>query len=384
MILRGKRVIPLLLCMTIVIGLLSSTFFSRSASAAQLTTRSLTLQAGTTDGGSKPSGVVKHLFTFNIASVTSLGSIQFLYCKTAGGTCTTPAGLSTTSATLGSQTGPATGFTLVNTTNGAPYLTRTASTVTTGTASTFRLDTVTNPDNTNCFSGTTPQSNNCSFYVRISTFTAINATGGTIDTGTVAASTATQIVLTGTMPESLIFCAGAAITNTGGVPDCSTATSGAISFNQLFSPADTATATSQMAASTNAGTGYIITVNGTTLTSGSNTVTAMGASTTGVRGTSQFGLNLVANTTATSTPAIGTAVAPAANGTNYKAEGLAGYDSIDNFKFVTGNSVADSANGGAGPSDIETYTVSYIVNVNGAQAVGTYTTTLTYICTATY
>jgi len=95
-------------------------------------------------------------------------------------------------------------------------------------------------------------------------------------------------------------------------------------------------------------------------------------------------MNLRANTTTTSTPAVGADVAPAANGTNFKANPLAGYSTVDNFKYLTGDAIASSSNGGAGPSDIETYTVSYIVNVNGAQAVGTYTTTLTYICTPTF
>jgi hypothetical protein len=384
MIVSGKRVAQLLTATLLTLATVLINLSGGKVYAAELTSRSLTLQAGATDGGSKPSGVVKHLFTFNIASSSSLGSIKFLYCTTAGGTCTTPAGLLTTSATLGAQTGPATSFTLNNSTNGAPYLTRSANTVTTGTPSTFRLDSVTNPNNTNCFSGTTPQSNNCPFYVRITTYASIDTTGGVTDSGTVAASTATQITLTGTMPESLIFCTGGTISTTSGVPDCSTATSGAIAFNQLFSPADTATATSQMAASTNADTGYAITVNGVTLTSGSNTVTAMttnGSGDLGVRGTSQFGMNLKANTVTTSTPAVGTEVSPANNGSNFKAEALTGYASVDHFRFVSGESVADST---TDPSDIETYTVSYIVNVNGAQAVGTYTTTLTYICTATF
>jgi hypothetical protein len=385
MILSGPRVLRLVLVLLFLATITLPLFSSKGVYAATLTSRSLTLQAGATDGGSKPSGVVKHLFTFNIVSSSSLGSIKFLYCKTAGGSCTTPAGLSTTSATIGAQTGPATGFTLNNTTNGAPYLTRTASTVTTGSASTFRLDSVTNPDNTNCFSGTTPQSNNCPFYVRITTYASTDTTGGVTDNGTVAGSTATQISLTGTMPESLIFCTGGTISTTATIPDCSTATSGSITFNQLFSPADTATATSQIAASTNADSGYVITYTGATLTSGSNTVTAMSSATTGVRGTSQFGFNLRANTSSTSTPSVGTDVAPAANGTNYKGQPLAGYNTIDTFKFTTsGDSIANSANGGAGPTDSQIYTVSYIVNVNGAQAVGTYTTTLTYICTATF
>jgi hypothetical protein len=369
---RNIRVLRFILAVALVATILLPNLWSNRVSAATLTSRSLTLQAGATDGGSKPGGVVNHLFSFTAATTANIGSIQFLYCSTAGGTCTTPTGLSTTSAAYGTNSG-ATFTSIVNTTNGAPYISRTAASITSGTAVTAQLTTVTNPT-----------AANQSFYVRITTFTSTDATTGATDTGTVAASTATQIVLTGTMPESLIFCAGGTISNTSGVPDCSTATSGAISFNQLFSPADTATAKSQMAASTNASSGYSITVNGATLTSGSNTVTAMGTSTTGVRGTSQFGLNLKANTTATSTPAVGTEVAPAANGTNYKAEALAGYNTVDNFKFLTGDTIANSANGGAGPSDIETYTVSYIVNANGAQAVGTYTTTLTYICTATY
>jgi hypothetical protein len=202
--------------------------------------------------------------------------------------------------------------------------------------------------------------------------------------GTVAASTATQIVVNGIMPESLIFCTGSTILTTGGVPDCATAGLGTISFNQLFSPTDTATTTSQMAASTNAQTGYVITVNGPTLTSGSNTISAMGTTATGTRGVGQFGINLKLNTTTTSTPAVGAEVAPAANGINYKGQAVNNYNTVDNFRFVSGDTIADSANGGAGGTDAQIFTVSYIVNVSGSQPAGTYTTTLTYICTATY
>jgi hypothetical protein len=347
-------------------------FFTNDASAAQITSRSLTLQAGVTDGGSKPGGVVEHLFTFTVPSTASVGSIQFLYCTVAIGTCNTPTGLDTTNTTYGSETG-ATGFSLVNGTNGAPYISRTASSISSATAVTYQLLNVTNPTTTNQ-----------TFFVRISTFASTDTTGSPIDTGTVAASTATQISLTGTMPESLIFCTGGTVGTNAGIPDCSTASSGAVSFNQLFSPTSTSTAISQMAASTNAGFGYSITVNGATLTSGSNTISAMGSATTGVHGLSQFGMNLVANTTTTSTPAVGSNVAPTANGTNYKGEAVSPYDTPDTFKFVTGNIIADSANGGAGGTDAQIFTTSYIVNVPGSQPAGTYTTTLTYICTPTF
>jgi len=353
--------------------LASSLLYAPRVQAAQITNRSLTLQGTASVGGSAPGGVVNHLFTFTVATSATVGSIEFLYCTTADGTCTTPTGLVTTTATLGSQSG-ATGFSMVNTTNGAPYINQTSGvSVAAGTQLIYQLASITNPTTANQ-----------TFYVRISTFASTNATGTPIDTGNVAAATANQILLSGTMPESLVFCTGATINETSGVPNCTTATSGAVSFSSLFSPTAAATATSQMAASTNASHGYAITVNGTSLSSGSNSITAMGTSTTSVNGTSQFGMNLVANTTATSTPAVGAAITPASNGTDFKAAALTGYDTPDNFMFVTGDSVASSSDGGAGPSNAQIYTVSYIVNVPGDQAAGTYTTTLTYICTATF
>lgn len=366
---RFKRVV---LSALLVLASFLEAFHAAPVSAAQITSRSLTLQAGASDGGSKPGGVVNHLFGFTLPGGSNVGSIQFLYCTTASGTCTTPTGLVTTAATLGTQTG-ATGFTMVNTTNGAPYITRSAASVPANTVVSYQLQSVTNPT-----------AANTTFYVRLSTFAATNATGGTTDTGTVAASTANQIVLTGTMPESLIFCTGATVSTTGGVPDCTTATAGTVTFNQLFSPTDTATATSQMAASTNATNGYSITVAGPTLTSGANTIPAMGTLSAGVRGTSQFGLNLKANTTATSTPAVGAEVAPVANGTDLRGQAATGYSTVDQFKFTSGDSVANSANGSAGPTNAQIFTASYIVNVAGSQTAGTYTTTLTYVCTATF
>ena len=352
-------------------------FFPASMASAvgTFSTRSLTLQGVGTVGGSQFSGTVNDLFNFTTFTNSNVGSIQFDYCTTAGGTCTVPPGLSTTSATLSGTQGGATGFTLgaIGVTNGHPYITRTAANINSSVALSYTLLGVTNPSATN-----TP------FYVHITSYTGANLGGTAVDNGTVAASTANQITLTGTMPESLVFCAGATISlNGGGVPDCTTATSGAVSFNQLFSPTATATATSQMAASTNASTGYVITVNGPTLTAGSSTVTAMSTMGPSTNGISQFGMNLKQNIT----PAVGTEVTPTSNNANYRGEAIpsSGYDLANDFKYVNGGAVADSAQGsGAAPTDIQIYTAAYIVNVNGAQAVGTYTTTLTYICTPTY
>jgi len=350
---------------------------SSGVMAAQITGRSLTLVGGTTTGGSEAGAVVNHLFTFTVPTTATVGSIGFLYCTTADGTCTTPAGLLTTSATLATQSG-ATGFTIVNTTNGDPYIAQssTPTSVTGGTQLIYQLDGITNPT-----------TSNLTFYVRIATYASTTATGIPIDTGNVAASTANQILLTGQMPESLVFCVGGTISETSGVPNCTTATSGAVSFTTLFSPTAAATATSQMAASTNASHGYAITINGATLQSGSNQITPMATATTSINGISQFGVNLVANTTATSTPAVGSAITPASNGTSYEGQPLTGYSTPDTFQYVTGATIANSGqNSSSTPSgtDAQIYTTSYIVNVPGNQPAGTYTTTLTYICTPTF
>jgi hypothetical protein len=270
---------------------------------------------------------------------------------------------------------------MVNTTNGSPYLTRSAAAIGANVAVTYQFGSVTNPTTTNQ-----------TFYVRISTFASTDTTGSAQDTGTVAASTATQIVLTGTMPESLIFCTGGSVTITAGIPDCTTATSGSISFNQLFSTTSTSWAYSQMAASTNASSGYAITVTGATMTSGGNTIPAIGGAATASNvGTGQFGMNLETDTT----PAVtyfdthNGDVFPTSDGVNLDANPASPFATANSYAFTAGSvtTVTNSDFGSPGtshPTDTQRYTSTYIVNVAGHQAAGTYTTTLTYICTPTF
>ena len=377
-------VVALLLATTVI-----QPFFATNVAAGQITTRRLTLQAGALDGGSKVSGNVNHFFEFTVPSTTTaIGSIKFEYCTTAANSlaspvCIKPSGVTTTAATLGSEAGSgATGFSIVSTTDGAPYLTKATPANPTAGALKFRIDHVINPD----FRGT--------FYVRITTYTG-SALGGTAtDTGTVAASTAYQIILDGTMPESLVFCVGADIIKVGGVVDCSTATSGGITFNQLFSPISTASAVSRMAASTNAGTGYIITVNGPTLVSGGNSIAGLATPTASQVGVAQFGLNLRANTSAAAPAFPGTSPLNSADidsvsnvGLNLNGRPTADYGLVDTFKFLDGDPVADSNfdnTASPDPTNAQIYTVSYIANVPGSQPAGNYVSTLTYICTPTY
>ncbi len=130
-----------------------------------------------------------------------------------------------------------------------------------------------------------------------------------------------------------------------------------------------------MAASTNGVAGYAITINGTTLTcsacSGSPTIGALGAQTASSIGTAQFGLNLRANTT----PAVGTDPSGSGSGTY-----TANYGTVNQYRFVTADSVASAA----AATNANTFTSAYIVNVPGNQAAGTYSSVMTYIATATF
>ena len=329
-------------------GTSSSNLTVSPASQGQLTSRSLAL------GSSSGSASTTHQSSFTTGTSWSVGSVGLLYCTTASGSCTTPTGLSTTSAALSAQSG-ATGFTLVNATNGAPYLTRTAASLPASTAVSFTLSNVSNPS-----------ASNTSFYVRIMTYAGTDGASGAVDKGTVSASTGSGgITVSGTMDESLSFCAGTSISGT----DCSTVSGSSVNFG-TFSPTAPKTGTSVLAASTNGGSGYAIQVLGSTLSAGAGkTIPALTSQTASAPGTSQFGLNLALNTT----PNVGTAASGSGTGA-----ATANYATANSFRFVMGDVVASAS--GATPANA--YTVSYLVNVSPTQAAGSYTASLTYICTA--
>ena len=375
-----------------------------TAYAGQITTRSLTLQANGLNGGSAPGVAVNHLFSFTLPTAGNVGSIMFQYCTTAADvgtdTCQAPPNMNAAAATLTGATG-VNGMSISGATANSVLLTHGATpiSISANTDATFQLSGVVNPQAKKADNVTDEP--NYTYFVRISSYASLDGSGTAIDRGTVTASTAAPIYLSGTMPESLVFCTGATIpfklTSEAPfvpttIPDCANATSGTIKFNQLFDPTSTATSTSQMAASTNAGNGYAITVNGTTLTSGENTISALTTESFPVTGASQFGLNLKANDTTYLDAATGAEISPASVdsvGSNLRGEAFTGYSTLNKFRFISGEVVADSGYTASGPgtriaSDGQIYTVSYIANVPGSQPAGDYSTTLTYICTPTY
>jgi hypothetical protein len=332
-------------------ALLLATLAPLPTQAAQITARKLTLSTSSASAGA----TVTYTFNFTVPSATVLASWEAQICTTASGTCTMPTGfVNSTSISQPTNLGDASGWTGNNATAGSLRMSKSGNVAAPTGSQTVVFSNVTNPTTANQ-----------SFYARITTYTGSTWTGA-VDTGVVAASTAGQIQLSGTMDESLVFCAGTSITGT----NCGTIAGTTVNFG-TFSPSSTSSGTSVMAASTNGTSGYSITVNGATLTSGGNTITALATQTAAAVGTEQFGLNLRDN----ATPNVGTN--PSGSGTGTYA---ANYGTVDQYRFVTGDSVASVG----AATDANTFTASYIVNVGGATEAGTYTATMTYICTATF
>lgn len=350
----GKRVRALIAAFVIFGATIAQ---SVPVSAAQLTARSVTVSSSAPNTSN-----ITYTFNFTPAASTPIKSLNIDFCTTASGTCTpagtgVPSGLTTTGAAIsGSPSGLGTGgsWTGTFTTNGRIRIANASSA---GTASAATV----------AFSGiTSPTATNTTYYMRITTYSDASFTTP-IDSGTVATSTASQIVVSAAVDETLTFCTGTSGITTS---SCSGATGTSVNLGTL-TPSTTGTGTSQMGAATNAGSGYAITVAGTTLTSGGNTVTAMNAATTSTQGSEQFGMNLVANTV----PSVGAA----ADGSG-TATAATGYATTNNFKFTSGDTIASKASA----DDFRRFTVSYMANVGNATEPGSYSTTLTYVCTATF
>lgn len=308
--------------------------------AAQITNRSVTIS------NPAASASTSYVFNFTVPSSTVLQSASFTACTTASGACSTPAGFSASSSSLTSQPvnlGDGAGWTVDTASAGALRLKKTGNSAAPSGSQTVSFSGVANPSATNS-----------TFFFRIATFSGDDWSTGAVDTGTVATSTAGQVTITAAVDETLTF---SLANQTVPLGTLSTSTTGS--------------GTSTMSAATNAANGYSITVSGSTLTSGPNTITALASPTSSAVNNKQFGLNLVANTT----PSVGSNVS--GSGT---ATAAAGYNTADLFKFVSGDTVASAS----GPTNSNTFTSSYIANIDGATPPGNYQTVLTYVATANF
>jgi hypothetical protein len=204
------------------------------------------------------------------------------------------------------------------------------------------------------------------YYVRIETFLTEDATGADTDFGGLAYSINNELQISTTVPPFLLFCSGVTISGT----DCNTASGDYINFGELSSNTARSGST-QMVIATNAMFGYSLTINGTTMLSGTNVIPALAANDVSRPGTGQFGVNLRNN----SDPNIG--ADPSGIGSGVVT---ANYSIPNRYRFVSGEQIATSSTTDA----YRKYTVSYVVNVAKGQAPGIYVSTITYICLATF
>ncbi|NTW61550.1 hypothetical protein HGB24_02600 [Candidatus Saccharibacteria bacterium] len=318
-------------------------YYPSLAAASQITARSVVI------GSSVASANTSYNFTFTAPTSTTIKSISFQACDTASGTCTqtgAASGFSSGSATLNGQPtnlGSGGTWTINTTDTTALKILNNSNTGSPSAASTVNFSTVHNPSATNS-----------TFFLRITTYSDSTWTTS-IDTGNVATSTAGQITVTASVDETLTF----------------TLTSDTVALGTL-STSSTKSGTSTFSVATNASSGYSVAYSGNTLTSGANTITALSSPTASSTDTKQFGINLKDN----STPNVGSEVSGSGSGAAYT-----GYGTANSFKFNTSGETLATA---SAATNSNTFTISYIANIDGSTAAGAYSTVLTFVATANF
>jgi hypothetical protein len=193
----------------------------------------------------------------------------------------------------------------------------------------------------------------------------VNGTFGDIGTTTLNFVTDDTVQLSAIVSQSLTFTISSTSTYFGNL------SSGSVKFaSSTNTNGDTSTSSAHtLAVSSNAPSGYTITVKGATLTSQQNALNNIpaigGTAASSTPGTSQFGIR------ATASGGTGFSVAsPYAFSTSY------GY----NATATTSATLAT----GSGATNTTTYSLFYIANVSGVQEAGTYTTGIEYVATANF
>lgn len=320
------------------------------ALGAEITDRSLSLY------NAQASASTTYKVGFTIATAATLGSIRVQFCSNSpiiGQPCTAPSGFDVSSATLSAQTGE-TGFSIGSgTTANVLILTRSPTLASTQAVS-YTIDNVINPDTEG------------PYYARVETFASTDASGSNTDYGGLAFSISRSLQVSTEVPPFIIFCAGVTIP----AYNCSNTQGSLVDLGSLNN-SHTSDGQSQVLVATNASNGYSLYMDGTTLTSGNNAISSLNSPSAVFLGVNQFGINLRSNLS----PAVGQD--PAGPGLGVPT---ADYDQPDRYKFSNGDLIA----GYSAAEDFRRYTVSYIADVNSAQAAGVYVSTITYVCVGNF
>lgn len=123
--------------------------------------------------------------------------------------------------------------------------------------------------------------------------------------------------------------------------------------------------------------GYIVQIIGNPPDNGAHTLTGLSSPTASSAGTEQFGINLVANTSPTS---FGSDPVQVPSGSFSFGQAATGYSTANNYKYVSGNTIAQSTQS-SGQTD---YTISYIANIANNTPGGSYSGNQVLVCTGTY
>ncbi len=318
--------------------------------ALSLVGRSITLS--TSEAGQ----IAKHTYRFTNLSSATLGSIKLEYCSNSplfDDSCTIPAGLNLSSVNLVSQTGNV-GFVIDPLSSQSTIVLSRSPSGALSALNTYVLSNITNPSTADS-----------TFYVRISLYASIDTSGPSIDKGAVAFSTSGRLGVGAYVPPILTFCVGITVAS-----NCSSTNNSIISFGELSSQS-TASTTTQFAAATNDPTGLQVFLNGQTMTSGNNIISALDLQSGSLIGQDQFGINLRANTN----PSVGSD--PSGYGV---ITAKANYNLPNQFIFQNGSSIASSTKS----TNFNVFTVSYIVNITPNQAPGVYASTLIYTAVVSF
>jgi hypothetical protein len=146
-----------------------------------------------------------------------------------------------------------------------------------------------------------------------------------------------------------------------------------VGFNS-FSASAATTTTANFTVLNYTSYGYVVQLVGNPPSNGSTTISAMTTTGPSVAGTSQFGINLVANTSPVSVGAN-----PNTGQFGY-GSASANYGTSNQYRYVSGETIAQSTKS----SGLTTYTITYLINVDPLTPGGIYTSNQTLIITGTY
>jgi hypothetical protein len=219
---RLQKTTFLSVALILALASLMPVLFSRHAYAAQITTRALTVSSAQpsatsvtyTIGKSTGGSDTTNGFFFGTSHIVK--GLKMETCTTAVGTCTHPTGFSFASSGGYTLTGwqDATAFTKDSTNqndcdgtnNQTLCLSRSSASSSEDTTHSHKIVVtgVVNQNNTNCSSNP-----NCTFFIRMSTYTNATYTIGSLtDSGTVASSTVQSLEVDAAVAEVLNFCIG--------------------------------------------------------------------------------------------------------------------------------------------------------------------------------